>query len=220
MDMQTVFPSRRAVLATGACALIATGLRSTEARADLRLRGTAEKWQGTLPGDWIGGNVDMLEAAIKDPALEKVRWRYEWLLGMLKGKTVEIACLHPDVSGIRTKSPVLIKISKLTLKSKLAEKETRDAFWKQMGETVRDQAPKGSKVELGMEDPDLKVGGKPAYLAIFSVDQPGGGLAFEFWIFVDLGGGDWHMIHMVADASKAKARNEDLVGLLRSIRYG
>jgi hypothetical protein len=221
MDQRRIIPSRRAVLATGACALIATGLRSTEAQADLRLRGTVVKWQGTLPGDWVGGNVDMLEAAIKDPALEKVRWRYEWLLGMLKGKTSEIACVHPDVSGIKTKSPSLIKISKLALKSNLANKEERDAFWKALGEgVIRDQAPKGSEVKLGMEDPALKVGGKPAYLAIFQVDQPGGGLSFEFFHLVGLGAGDWHVIHMVADASKAKARVDDVTGLLRSIRYG
>ncbi len=219
MDMQTILPSRRAVLATGACALIATGLRSTEARADLRLRGTIVKWQGTLPGDWVGGNVDMLEAAIKDPALEKVRWRYEWLLGMLKGKITEVACLHPDVSGMATKTTSRIRVSKLPLKSKLANKEEREAFWKELARIAKDDAPKGSEVKLGMEDPALKVGGKPAYLAIFQVDQPVG-VSFEFWHFVDLGAGDWHMIRMQADASKAKARVDDVTGLLRSIRYG
>lgn len=219
MDQQRIFPSRRAVLATGACSLIATGLRSTEARADLRLRGTVVKWQGMLPGDWVGGNVEMLEAAIKDPTLEKVRWRYEWLLGMLKSKTVEIACLHPDVSGIATKTISRIRISRMPLKSNLANKEERDAFWKALIGIARDDAPKGSEVKLGMEDPALQVGGKPSYLAIFQVDQPAG-TSFDFWHFVDLGGGDWHMIRMEADASKAKARNGEIVGLLRSIRYG
>jgi hypothetical protein len=219
MDTQTIFPSRRAVLATGACALIATGLQSTEARADLRLSGTLVKWQGTLPGDWVGGNAGMLEAAIKDPALEKVRWRYEWLLGMLKGKTSEVACLHPDVSGIKTKSPSLLKISKLALDANLADKKDRNTFWKQMAEVVSGQAPKGSEVRLGMEDPALKVGGKPAYAAVFQVDQPGG-VSFEFFHFVDLGARDWHMIVMTADASKADARLGDVVALLRSIRYG
>ncbi len=218
MDMQTILPSRRAVLATGACALVATGLRSTEARADLRLRGTLVKWQGTLPGDWIGGNVDMLEAAIKDPALAKFRRLNERLLGMLDGKTNEIACFHLDVSGIKTNSPSLLKISKLPLKSKLADKKARGTFWNELEGFVRDRAPKGSEVKLGMEEPS-KVGGKPAYGALFEVKQPAG-LSDEYWHFVDLGGGDWHVIRMQADASKAEARVRDVNGLLNSIRYG
>jgi hypothetical protein len=218
MDKRLIFASRRTVLATGGCALIAAGLGSTEARADLQLRGTLVKWQGMLPGDWIGGNADMIEAAIKNPALEKVRWRYEWLLGMLK--TSEVACLHPDVSGLATQTLSRIRISKMNLKSKLADKEARAAFWKELaGVAATDDTPKGSEAKLGMEDAALKVGGKPAYLAIFQVNQPAG-VSFDFWHFVDLGGGDWHIIRLVADANKAKARSGDVVALLRSIRYG
>jgi hypothetical protein len=212
-----IFPSRRAVLATGACALIATGLRSTAAHADLALRGTAVKWQGTLPGDWIGGNADIIEAAVKSPALEKVRWRYELLLTMLK--TSEVACLHPDVSGIKTQTPSRISVSKMKLNSEFANKDARAALWKELVGAVTEEAPKGSEAKLGMENADLRVGGKPAYVAIYQINQPAG-VSYEFLHFVDLGDGDWHFIRLVADASKARARSDDVIALLRSIRYG
>jgi hypothetical protein len=224
MDMQTILPSRRAILATGACTLIATGLRSTEARADLRLRGTLVKWQGTLPGDWIGGNVEMLEAAITDPALEKFRRLNESLLGMLKkGKTFEITCMNLDVSGMKTQTVSLLQVSKQTLKMNLANKKERDAFWKELSaDVIRHQVPKGSEVKLRTEDADpaRNVGGKPAYAAIFEVRQPGGGVSYEYWNFVALGGGDWHVIHMAVDGTKFVARADDVNALLRSIRYG